>query len=133
MRASSLSPGHRFVVIGCGSPVSIPWFKSVTNYDMEMYADTSKKVFDSLSLRHGFGAGMGNMTYWELLSGFLWSISRMIWHQPLRAVDMKQLGGVFVVRGANATASVVPVLFSHVDTSPQDYASAEQILAAMKR
>ena len=79
MRASSLSPGHRFVVIGCGSPVSIPWFKSVTNYDMEMYADTSKKVFDSLSLRHGFGAGMGNMTYWELLSGFLWSISRIMW------------------------------------------------------
>ena len=99
-----------------------------------MYADNSKKVFDALSLQHEWQAYKGNMpwTYWGMMSGLCWSISRMLWHQKLRSADTKQLGGAFVVRGANATASLVPMLFSHVDTSPQDYAPAEAILAAMK-
>ena len=115
---------HRFVVIGCGSSSSLPWFRELTGYDQELYVDPR----DCASYRV---LGLHRGVSWRVvtLRALCWTVYNMLFSRDLATADTQQQGGACVVRGLGGGR--VEVLYSHREKDQTDHAPLPDIYRAL--
>lgn len=106
---SSLPPNTSIAVIGCGAHSLIPTYTELTSSPYPIYADPSRRLYSQLGMAKTLSLGKKDPEYIQhsLMVGAWQSIvqglKRVGEGDVLKAGDMRQVGGEFLVEGGKVS------------------------------
>jgi hypothetical protein len=111
--------GVALVAIGSGTPQQAQDFAKKFKFEGELYVSQDLSAYKAFYLQRGFCRTLGPKSLWRgvgtLTKGF---------HQGLKAGDLWQQGGVFVIGPGNQ------VFFEHIDSYAGENVNLQEVIAA---
>ena len=118
-----VSPRMNLVVIGCGSPELIDFYRQETSCTFPIYTDPDREIFKQLGMTRT--KSLGNRPKYQQRSLFSISIESILQglgrgHNALKGGDFWQVGGEFLIEDGEC-------LWAHRMTTTRDHSEIPQI------